>query len=784
MNPSFVHLNVRSRYSLVDGMDRIDSLVDAAAAAGMPAMAVTDIQTTHGLVDLFQAADAQGIHPILGAELLLPQISDPAANRLILLVESATGYRNLNRWLSWSGNALGWPSGWKPAPDAPAWLACDTGKQNEASSAGDTDGLIALVGPRSPIGAAVRRSDHDTADGLLGDWSSRFPGRLYLELNRTGRAGEEEWIAWCRTQASRLGLPVVATNAVRFLAEEDAVLHQARLSLAERSTLADLARVETISPEQFLRSPAEMAERFADLPAALANTLSIAARCRFALPVESHPFPALGLAQTGTTANWLATEARCGLDATLSAAGIADAESRTLYVERLEEELEVIERRGFTECFAILTDLVRWCATQGIPVGPGRGRMPASLVAFALGITQVDPVAHALPFACFLTRSERNPPWIGLDLGEGTRAELLGYLRERYGAPQVGELSKVDTLGRFRAIERLSPILHRRLTREEIDRLLEQEQNARNAQEQALLATAERLAGVAVGVSAHAGDVLIAPRPLVEMAPIDSQGADGCVLSHLTPNSAKALGLLPLGLLRYRPLSVIDGVVRRIDDQRETPAEPALDITRIPLDDPAVFGLLEPGRSRPGQAWPRESVVGTSLAELIRPATFEHLVALRALFRQGPLEAKLHEAYAARRHGQVAVTYAHPRLLPILGPTYAMLLYSEQIIQVAEDLAGFSGEEAFTLYREWQSADSKRRARQRDVLTQGLTRQGIDAASAGAIADQIDQFINGACLRAHAVAYTLIDYRNLWLFAHYPGVYTRVLAEFEIRRRE
>jgi DNA polymerase III subunit alpha len=774
----FTHLRLHTEYSLVDGVVRIPALVKAVAAAGMPAVAVTDQSNLFGMVKFYRAAQSAGIKPIIGVDLWIREAVEGAApTRLVLLCQDDTGYRNLTRLVSrcyLEGQHRGVPM------LARSWLK------------GQTQGLIALSGAREGDVGRALLADNGTAPSLLNDWLRLFPERYYLEVQRTGRPDEEDYLHAAVGLAARAGVPVVATNDVRFIAREDFEAHEARVCIHEGRALADPRRPRAYSDQQYLRSPEEMAELFADLPEALENSLEIARRCNLELHFGKNYLPDFPVPPGSDAAGFMREQARDGLERRLQRIlpplPAADQETtRRAYEERLELEIGVITSMGFPGYFLIVADFIRWAKENGIPVGPGRGSGAGSLVAYALGITDLDPLQYELLFERFLNPERVSMPDFDIDFCMEQRDRVIEYVAQRYGRDRVSQIitygsmaarAVVRDVGRvlghsYGFMDRIAKLIPFELGMT-LDKALEQEPELRRLYESeeevhAILDLARALEGLARNAGKHAGGVVIAPSVLTDFAPLYCEEGGSGVVTQFDKDDVEAVGLVKFDFLGLRTLTIIDWAVQTVNRQRKAQGEAALDITAIPLDDPASFELLK--RCATTAVFQLESRGMKELIKRLQPDCFEDIVALVALFRPGPLQSGMVDDFINRKHGRAAIEYPHPDLEPILKPTYGVILYQEQVMQIAQVLAGYTLGGADLLRRAMGKKKPEEMAKQRAIFQEGAKARGVDEAVATYIFDLMEKFAGYGFNKSHSAAYALVSYQTAWLKAHYPAAF-------------
>ncbi len=774
--PGFVHLRVHTDYSLVDGTVRIPPLMEALAAESMPAVALTDQSNLFAMVKFYSAAVARGIKPLIGCDVLLRgETPGEPATPLVLLVQDDTGYANLIELVSRSYQE-GQRGG--VAMIEPRWLE------------GATEGLIALSGGREgDVARAWLAGKREPALERLAHWMARFPDRFYLEVQRTGREGEEEWIAGAVELASVMECPLVATNDVRFLAREDFDAHEARVCIQEGRVLNDPRRVRRYSEQQYLRTPAEMQALFADLPEALDNSVEIARRCNLAITLDQSFLPDFPVPEGTTMDAHCAEQARLGLDQRLvqlhGEAAPADAELRRPYDERLARELDVITSMGFSGYFLIVADFIAWARRNGVPVGPGRGSGAGSLVAYTLGITDLDPLRYDLLFERFLNPERVSLPDFDVDFCMDGRDRVIDYVAERYGSEKVSQIITYGTMAARAVIRDVGRVLGHgygyvdriaKLVPFEVgmtlDKALAESEDFREVYDQeeevrTLVDLGLKLEGLARNAGKHAGGVVIAPSALTDFAPLYCEPDGQGLVTQFDKDDVEKIGLVKFDFLGLRTLTIIDRAVEAINARRRREGAGSIDAERLETDDAATFELLKSCATT--AVFQLESRGMKELIKRLQPDHFEEIIALVALFRPGPLQSGMVDDFIARKHGQQRVEYPHPDLEPILQPTYGVILYQEQVMQIAQVLANYSLGQADLLRRAMGKKKPAEMAKQRTAFLAGASERGVEEATAVYIFELIEKFAGYGFNKSHSAAYALLSYQTAWLKAHYPA---------------
>ncbi len=787
MANGFVHLHLHTEYSLVDGIVRVKALVEAVAAAGMPAVAVTEQGNLFSAIKFYRAAVAAGVKPVIGADMTLFNALDPnQPARIVLLCQNLAGYRNLSRLVTRSyvdGRVGGVPM------LLPEWL--------EAQS----EGLIALSGGcAGDVGQALLSSRPEEANRRLDAWLGRFGERFYLELTRSGRENEQAYIDAALELAGRAGVPVVASNDVRFLMKEDFEAHEARVCIQQGRTLADPRRPRPYSAQQYLRGAEEMAALFSDLPEALENSVEIAKRCNLELVFDKSFLPNFPLPKGTSLESWLESESRRGLENRLE---MQPAHKRSgpdqVYSERLNSELEVINGMGFAGYFLIVADFIQWARQNGVPVGPGRGSGAGSLVAYALGITDLDPIEHDLLFERFLNPERVSMPDFDIDFCMDGRDRVIDYVANKYGADQNdgARVAQIITFGTMAAkavvrdvgrvlghpygyVDQLAKLIPFELGMT-LEKALEGEDRLRERYQQeeevrTLIDLARKLEGLARNAGKHAGGVVIAPTSLTDFTPLyREQGATG-VVTQFDKDDVEAVGLVKFDFLGLRTLTIIDRAVRSINAARERKREDPLDIVALPIDDAPTYELIRSARTT--AVFQLESHAMKDLIRRLQPENFEDLTALNALIRPGPSE--LADDFIARKHGRQVVEYLHPELKSVLETTYGVILYQEQVMQIAQVLAGYSLGYADLLRRAMGKKKPQEMAKQRKFFLKGAKKRRVDERKASEIFDLMEKFAGYGFNKSHSAAYALIAYQTAWLKTHYPADFMAAVLSSDI----
>ncbi|TAL46683.1 MAG: DNA polymerase III subunit alpha [Methylovulum sp.] len=777
MQPAFVHLRLHTEFSLVDGIVKIKPLVKRLAELNMPAVAISDHVNLFSLVKFYKAAMGQGIKPIAGADVLVFNDEDPAAPfRLTLLVNNQQGYVTLTELISKAyqeGQHQGIPVLRRE------WL--ETNHR----------GLIALSGAmEGDIGKALLSENAGIARRLAENWAGLFKQCFYLELQRVGKPDEERYIAAAVELALAAGLPVVATNDVRFIHQEDFAAHEVRVCINQGRVLDDTRRPKDYTEQQYLRSSEDMQALFADIPEALENTVEIAKRCNITLTLGKNFLPDFPVPAGMTLGDLMADESRKGLDQRLqhhpAVGNGSDDDNRKIYYERLDTELEVINAMGFPGYFMIVADFIQWAKNHQIPVGPGRGSGAGSLVAYALKITDLDPIEFDLLFERFLNPERVSMPDFDIDFCMDRRDEVINYVAEHYGRDHVAQIitygsmaakAVIRDVGRvlgfsYGFVDRLAKLIPFEIGMT-LDKALKDSPDLKQLYDteeevKALIDMALSLEGTVRNAGKHAGGVVISPTKLTDFTPLYCEEGGGNLVTQFDKDDVEAVGLVKFDFLGLRTLTIIDWALQTINRKKQQLGEPPVDITTIPRDDPASYVLLKNGQTT--AVFQLESRGMKELIKKLKPDCFDDIIALVALFRPGPLESGMVDDYINVKHGAKA-EYAHPLLEPILKPTNGVILYQEQVMQIARELAQYTLGGADMLRRAMGKKKPEEMAKEREKFTSGAVANQVDEKIATYIFDLMEKFAGYGFNKSHSAAYALVAYQTAWLKAHYPAAF-------------
>lgn len=766
----FVHLRIHSEYSIRDGLLKVKDIVQRAVDYRMPAVAITDRVNLFALVKFYRAALAAGIKPIVGADLLLRE--GKSVFPFTVLCQNQQGYRHLTQLIS-RAYLEGQQQTGEPTVEW-SWLVAQQA------------GLIILSGGRlGDVGQAIVAGQSDEAKTRLQRWQACFGDRYYLELQRTGRPDEDTYLHTAVALAQAYQVPVVATQDIRFMSADDFEAHEARVCIQTSRVLEDSSRPKVYSEQQHFASVTEMQALFSDIPEALANTVEIAKRCTVELSLGQACLPQYPLPENVSLEDYIQQQSEQGLQKRLASMQGELTYSLEAYRDRLKIELDVINSMGFPGYFLIVADFIQWAKDHDIPVGPGRGSGAGSLVAYVLGITELDPLEHQLLFERFLNPERVSMPDFDIDFCMEGRDRVIDYVAERYGRDSVSQIITYGTMAAKAVVRDVGRVLGMpygfvdkiaKLIPFELgitlDKALEQEpvlqQRYREEEEvTTLMDLAKKLEGLARNAGKHAGGVVIAPTKLTDFAPLYCEANGDNVVTQFDKDDVEAVGLVKFDFLGLRTLTIIHWAVQNINQQRQAQQESLIDIQSIPLDDRKSFELLQSCATT--AVFQLESRGMKELIRRLKPDSFEEITALVALFRPGPLQSGMVDDFIARKHGEAPVLYPHPEVEAILKPTYGVILYQEQVMQIAQVLAGYSLGGADILRRAMGKKKPEEMAKQREVFITGATGRGIDASVAEHIFDLMEKFAGYGFNKSHSAAYALIAYQTAWLKAHYPA---------------
>lgn len=778
MPPQFVHLRCHSEYSIVDGIVRIDDYIDAASKDAMPALGLTDLSNLFGAIKFYKAARGKGIKPIVGCDIWLENTKNrDQAHRLLLLVQNKIGYRQLCGLLSRAYLENQYRG---RAEIKLEWL------QN-------TEGLLLLSGSvQSDIGTALSSGNSTLATQLTQTWASLFPNRFYLEVQRVSdvksNPAQEYLIQQIVALAGANDLPVVATHPIQFTTPDDYKAHEARTCIAEGYMLADKRRPKNFTEQQYFKSQAEMTALFADMPEALANTVEIAKRCNLVIELGKNYLPNFPTPKGESLDTFLVQQSHVGLAARLQSlypnADLRESK-RAEYEARLEFECKIINQMGFAGYFLIVADFINWAKNNGVPVGPGRGSGAGSLVAYSLNITDLDPLQYNLLFERFLNPDRVSMPDFDIDFCMDGRDRVIDYVKQKYGLDAVSQIATFGTMAAKAVIRDVGRVLD--LPFNFVDGIakliplelgitlssaLEKEpqlQERREKEEEVaqLLELALRLEGLVRNVGMHAGGVLISPGKISDFSPIYCQADGASLVSQYDKDDVEAVGLVKFDFLGLRTLTILELALDNANKQRAALGEAPLSFETLPLNDKASYNLLKTANTT--AVFQLESRGMKDMLKQAKPDCFEDIIALVALYRPGPMD--LIPDFCRRKHGQQRVEYPHPATESILKETYGIAVYQEQVMQIAQVVAGYSLGGADLLRRAMGKKKKEEMDAQRAIFVEGSLKNGLNEKQATELFDLLEKFAGYGFNKSHAAAYALVAYHTAYLKAHYPAAF-------------
>jgi DNA polymerase III subunit alpha len=776
-SPAFVHLRTHSEYSVSDSIAKVDGLAEAAAADRQVALALTDASNLFGWIKFYRAAQGNGVKPICGVDIWLSNKTEPDKPfRAVLLAKNHAGYLRICELVS------------------KAWL------ENERRGRAEFEfswfekeaNLIALSGAAAgDVGQALNAGKVKVAQALALAWNDKFPQSYYLEVQRDGSAAAEQLTRSTAGLASRAGLPLVATHPVQFLAPEEFQAHEARVCIAEGEILANPRRTKRFTADQYLKTQAQMVALFADLPSAISNSVAIAMRCSLTMTLGKSYLPNFPIPEGMELQDYLRQESETGLAkrmALLFPHPEERAKQMVTYQERLDYEIGMIVKMGFPGYFLIVADFINWAKTSGVPVGPGRGSGAGSLVAYALGITDINPLPYALLFERFLNPERVSMPDFDIDFCQDKRYMVIDYVRNKYGGQAVSQIVTFGTMASKAVIRDVGRVLDMPYNFcDQLSKLIPVVQNkplslekAREAEPQfaerernedevrGLLELAAPLEDLVRNVGMHAGGVLIAPGKLTDFCPLYKAPGTDSVVSQFDKDDVEAIGLVKFDFLGLRNLTIIDLAVQYVQQRwlREGKTE-KLDLNLLSFDDPAAYDILK--KANTTAIFQVEGEGMKKLLKKLAPDRFEDIIAVLALYRPGPLGSGMVDDFVLRKKGQAKIDYFHPDLQACLEPTYGVIVYQEQVMQISQLIGGYTLGGADLLRRAMGKKKAEEMAEHRDIFLKGAAQKNYDTKLAEQLFDLMSKFAEYGFNKSHTAAYAVVTYHTAWLKAHYPA---------------
>ncbi len=778
MNPAFVHLHLHSEFSLTDGIVRLGPLVEKCIEFEQPAVALTDVSNLYAFVKFYQACLKKGVKPIIGCDVWVGNpVESLHRDRVILFCQNQEGFRNLSRVLT------------------RAYLQGDAGEKitipwEDLDQSGS--GLICMLDDQQGPVARLLGHDRDSQiSHIVQRYHDVFGDRLYFEISRIGRADEQAYINQVLRLSNEFPVSPVATNRVQYLEAGDFGAHEIRVCINEGRVLDDSRRPRNFTDQQYFRSSDEMVALFSDIPEAISNTVEIAKRCNLFIEFNQDFLPEYPESGEVPVEDLLRQKAQSGLAGRFGKENLYHQDG-TLAVEekylvRLNNELEVIEQMGYPGYFLIVSDFIQWSKDNEIPVGPGRGSGAGSLVAWATGITEIDPLPYGLIFERFLNPERVSLPDFDIDFCVDGRDRVIEYVAEKYGQEQVAQIITFGTMAAKAVVRDVGRVMGypygfvdqvAKLIPFEVgmtlDKAFEQEEMLRNRYQeepdiQQLMDAAFQLEGIARNVGKHAGGVVISPQPLTEYTPLFTDTHLNQAITQLDKDDLESIGLVKFDFLGLRTLTIIDSAVKMINQQSAAEGSPVVDLATIPLDDAKTFEFIRTGKTT--AIFQLESRGMKDLIIRANPETFEDLIALIAMFRPGPLQSGMVEDFVNRKAGREPISLLHPGIGPVLDTTYGVILYQEQVMQIAQTLAGYTLGGADILRKAMGKKLPEEMAKQRETFLAGAVSRGVQKSIANSIFDLMDKFAGYGFNKSHSAAYALVSYHTAWLKTHFPSAY-------------
>lgn len=780
----FAHLSLHTEYSIEDSIIRIDELAEETQKRGMDSVAITDRSNMFALWKFQKRMRAQGIKPIFGVDMLVAN-GGTELDRLVLLAKDESGWTSLRELMTFAYT--------NSSDHVAITLDC---------LVAHNEGLIALSGgAQGPLGRPLVEGDASSAEKTAVRLSSAFGDRFYMEISRTGRSLEEAYIAKAVSFADAFHIPLVATNDVRFLDRDDFAAHETRYCIAHKQRIGDGSHAAAYSEDQFLRTAEQMGELFEDLPDAVDNACEIARRCTVEVKSDRY-LPTYKSNREESPEELLDRFSIEGLEKVLERHASVEKKyaSREVYEKRLERELNIIKSMDFAGYFLIVMDFVKWAKDRGIPVGPGRGSGSASLVAYVLDITEIDPIEHELMFERLLNPERVSMPDFDIDFCKDRRGEVIEYVAELYGRESVGQIVTFGTMAAKAVIRDVTRVhgkpfaLGERIVKEIPDRLnvsltdvlqerpdlsrdMQLDEDIREIVDRAL-----KLEGIVRNISRHPGGTVITPNRLDAVVPVYTEGGSDDLISQFDKQDIEDIGVVKFDFLALKTVTAISNACEAANTIRAKNNQPPLDPSEFPLDDEMVFELLREANTI--GIFQLESRGMRRVLKDLRPDSLEDLTALLALFRPGPIQSGVVDLFIRRKHGKEVVDYLHPLLESVLKKSYGVMVYQEDVMTVARELAGFSLGEADELRRAMAKKIRSEMVSFRNRFTQGCIENNVEQSIAKSIFDDIEKFAEYAFNRAHTVGYAVVAYQTAYLKAHYPAEYLAALATCDIGDRD
>ena len=777
--PSFIHLRVSSEFSISRGLLRINEIIENSQKLNMPAVALTDLNNMFGMVKFFKKAEAAGVKPIAGTTLNLKSHSGELGE-ILCLAKNNAGLKSLMGIISKSQ------------------LQQENGHisitfEDLSNCAGNI--IVIAGGPSSNIFNLVKHKKNQDLKTELLSFKEIFKDDFCIELQRVGRNFEEEFIQCILPLASEFLIPVIASNDAMFSQKEDFDIHETKVCINTGKTLNDSNREKIFTPEQFFKSTQDMSNLFSDCDpdTLISNTLAIAQKCNVTFTTDKYFLPEYPVPKEHDFNSFLSQLSKTKLDEIIESYG---KDKMEIYQKRLDYELTQIHATGFSSYFLIVADFIQWSKDNDVPVGPGRGSGAGSLVAYALGITALDPIEHNLLFERFINPERISMPDFDIDFCMDKRDMVIDYVGQKYGKSAVSQIATFGTmaaravvrdvaraLGKPYALgDRISKMipfipgmtLEKAISSQPIFKKMIQDEEEISE----IIDLAYKLEGIARNVGKHAGGIVIAPGSIADFCPTYFDPQSNSLMTQFDKDDVETIGLVKFDFLGLRTLTVIDRAVKTINESLKEKNKKTLDLNSLTLDDPKVFDLLASGRTT--AVFQLESTGMRELIRRLKPTKFEEIVALLALYRPGPLESGMHDEFVDRKHGKSKVTFPHELLAPVLSETYGVILYQEQVMQAAQVLAGYSLGQADILRRAMGKKKVEEMEQQRQIFVDGCSQNDIKKATAEKIFDLIEKFAGYGFNKSHSAAYAMLSYQTAYLKTYFPEHFMAAVLSTEL----
>ena len=776
MKNSFSHLRVSSEFSITQGLLTINQIVDSAVKHNIPSVALTDKSNMFGLVKFFNKCEAAGIKPMSGSSIRVVFDEDDQSHELLCLAKTNKGHKNLMRIISSAHNNYNF----------------QTPIINFDNLANLKDDIVVISGGKdSHIYNLIKRNRVDDAENRIDQFLKTFGDDFVLEVQRTNRPDENEYFSNILPLSSKKGIPLIATNDVLFAHEQDFDIHETKVCINTGKTLNDPNREKLFSKEQYFKSSDAMKDLFDGFDELITNTIEISKKCNVSIHTKNYFLPEYPVPKEHNFDSFLVDLSNKRINKYINE---FDDDKKNLYLERLRYELDQIKTMGFSSYFLIVYDFIQWSKDNDVPVGPGRGSGAGSLVAFALGITTLDPLEHGLLFERFLNPERISMPDFDIDFCMEKRDKVIEYVSNKYGSDAVSQIATFGTMAARAVVRDVARALGKpyavgdRISKMipfapgmTLDRAKEEQpifaQASKNDPEvKEIVDLAYKLEGIARNVGKHAGGVVIAPGSISDFCPIYNDRQSSSVMTQYDKDDVEKIGLVKFDFLGLRTLTVIDRAVKSINASKEDGK--LLDIEQIPLNDSKVFELLSSGKTM--AVFQLESTGMRALIKSLKPTKFEEITALLALYRPGPLNSGMHTTFVDRKHGKSPVVYPHELLEPVLSETYGVIVYQEQVMEAARVLAGYSMGEADILRRVMGKKKIEEMEEQREIFVKGCEEKDISRKKAEKIFELIEQFAEYGFNKSHSAAYAVISYQTAYLKTYYPEHFMAAVLSTEL----